>query len=159
MAKQWSLQVGCDEAGYPLKEFLVGKLAADPRVAGLVDRGVREADDATAYPEIGLDVAEGIARGDSERAILVCGTGIGMAISANKVPGVRATTAHDIYSLERSVLSNNCQVLALGARVVAPELAWALVDRWLDLQFDVTSASAAKVRIIDDYDEKKGSSS
>lgn len=156
MSKQWLLQVGCDEAGFPLKEFLLGKLATDPRVAAVQDRGVRAPDDSTAYPEIGLEVAEGVARGDSERAILVCGTGIGMAISANKVPGIRATTAHDIYSVERSVLSNNCQVLALGARVIAPELAWALVDRWLDLQFDEMSASASKVRIIDDYDEKRG---
>ncbi|MEC7001004.1 MAG: RpiB/LacA/LacB family sugar-phosphate isomerase, partial [Actinomycetota bacterium] len=81
------------------------------------------------------------------------GTGIGMAISANKVKGIRATTAHDVYSVERSVLSNNCQVLTLGARVVAPELAWALVDRWLDLEFDDSSPSAAKVQIITDYDE------
>ena len=78
-----------------------------------------------------------------------------MAISANKVPGIRATTAHDIYSVERSVLSNNCQILALGARVLAPELAWTLVDRWLDLRFDASSASSEKVQLISDY-EKEG---
>jgi ribose 5-phosphate isomerase B len=93
-----------------------------------------------------------VAKGDADRALLICGTGIGMAISANKVPGVRATTAHDIYSLERSVLSNNCQVLALGGRVIAPELAWSLVDRWLDLNFDDKSPSAAKVQIINNYE-------
>ncbi len=153
--KQWTLQIGCDEAGYPLKEYLMKRLEGDPRVAALADRGVPSAQDPLAYPEIGLEVAEGVARGDSERAILVCGTGIGMAISANKVNGVRATTAHDIYSVERSVLSNNCQVLALGARVIAPELAWALVDRWLDLQFDESSQSASKVQIINDYDENR----
>lgn len=147
--------VGCDEAGYPLKEYLLEKLKDDPRVSGLDDHGVPSASDSTAYPEIGLDVAEGVARGDAERGILICGTGIGMAISANKVPGIRATTAHDVYSVERSILSNNCQVLTLGARVIAPELAWALVDRWLDLQFDESSASAGKVQIITDYDEKR----
>lgn len=155
--KKWTIQIGCDEAGYPLKEYLMKRLESDPRVAAIADRGVPSAQDATAYPEIGLEVAEGVARGDSERAILVCGTGIGMAISANKVSGIRATTAHDIYSVERSVLSNNCQVLALGARVIAPELAWALVDRWLDLQFDEASQSAGKVKIIDDYDENRSS--
>ena len=153
--KHWTLQIGCDEAGFPLKEYLAKRLEADPRVAALADRGVPSAQDSTAYPEIGLEIAQGVARGDAERAILVCGTGIGMAISANKVGGVRATTAHDIYSVERSVLSNNCQVLALGARVVAPELAWTLVDRWLDLQFDEASPSAAKVQIIDEYDEHR----
>lgn len=147
--------VGCDEAGYPLKEYLLEKLKDDPRVSALDDHGVPSAEDSTAYPEIGLDVAEGVARGDAERGILICGTGIGMAISANKVPGIRATTAHDVYSVERSILSNNCQVLTLGARVIAPELAWALVDRWLDLQFDESSASAGKVQIITEYDEKR----
>jgi ribose 5-phosphate isomerase B len=150
-----TVQLGCDEAGYDLKKYLLDRLAADPRVLGVVDKGVGSATDSTAYPEVGLTVAEGVARGDSDRAILICGTGIGMAISANKVPGIRATTAHDVYSVERSILSNNCQVLALGARVVAPELAWALVDRWLDLEFDSASASAEKVQIITDYETKE----
>jgi ribose 5-phosphate isomerase B len=153
---EWKLSVGCDEAGYSLKEYLLGKLADDPRVSSVEDKGVPSASDSTAYPEVGLEVAEGVAHGDADRALLICGTGIGMAISANKVPGVRATTAHDVYSVERSVLSNNCQVLTLGARVVAPELAWALVDRWLDLRFDESSPSAAKVQIINDYDEERG---
>jgi ribose 5-phosphate isomerase B len=154
--KKWTLSVGCDEAGFPLKDFLLEKLESDPRVQVVFDAGVPSAADSTAYPEIGLSVAQGVAHGDSERALLICGTGIGMAISANKVPGIRATTAHDVYSVERSVLSNNCQVRTLGARVVAPELAWALVDRWLDLEFDESSPSAAKVKIISDYDEGKG---
>lgn len=152
--KQWTLELGCDEAGFQLKEFLLAKLSSDPRVAGVRDAGVRDGADATAYPEIGLKVAEDVAEGQVDRALLICGTGIGMAISANKVPGIRATTAHDVYSVERSILSNNCQVLTLGARVVAPELAWSLVDRWLDLQFDESSPSASKVQIISDYDER-----
>ena len=151
--KQGSLALGCDEAGFALKEYLRDKLASDPRVAGVSDSGVVDGQDSTAYPEIGLKVATDVAAGDAQRALLICGTGIGMAISANKVKGIRATTAHDVYSVERSVLSNNCQVLTLGARVVAPELAWALVDRWLDLEFDDSSPSAAKVQIITDYDE------
>lgn len=144
--------VGCDEAGFALKSYLVDKLQADDRVEIVVDKGVPSASDTTAYPNIGLSVAEGVAAGEAERALLICGTGIGMAISANKVPGIRATTAHDVYSVERSVLSNNCQVLALGGRVVAPELAWVLVDRWLDLDFDSSSPSASKVQIINDYE-------
>jgi ribose 5-phosphate isomerase B len=150
--KRWTILVGADEAGFPLKETLLEKLRQDARVESVVDKGVSSSQDSTPYPNVGLDVAEMVAKGDADRALLICGTGIGMAISANKVPGVRATTAHDIYSLERSVLSNNCQVLALGGRVIAPELAWSLVDRWLDLNFDDKSPSAAKVQIINDYE-------
>jgi len=147
-----TILVGCDEAGYALKSFLIDKLQSDDRVELVIDKGVPTASDSTAYPNVGLEVAKGVAAGEAERALLICGTGIGMAISANKVPGIRATTAHDVYSVERSVLSNNCQVLAMGGRVVAPELAWTLLDRWLDLDFDESSPSAAKVQLISDYE-------
>ncbi|HEX2858200.1 MAG TPA: RpiB/LacA/LacB family sugar-phosphate isomerase, partial [Propionibacteriaceae bacterium] len=82
----------------------------------------------------------------------ICGTGLGMAISANKVQGVRAVTAHDSYSVERSVLSNNAQVLCMGQRVVGVELARRLAKEWLDYEFDETSASAGKVAAINSYD-------
>jgi ribose 5-phosphate isomerase B len=150
--KKRKILVGCDEAGFALKSYLLDKLKGDDRIEVVVDKGVPTSSDTTAYPNIGLSVAESVAAGEAERALLICGTGIGMAISANKVPGIRATTAHDIYSVERSVLSNNCQVLALGGRVVAPELAWTLVDRWLNLDFDSKSASAEKVQLINDYE-------
>src|SRR5699024_2901635 len=78
--------------------------------------------------------------------------GLGVAISANKVPGVRAVTAHDLYSVQRSVLSNNAQVLTMGERVVGLELAKELVKVWLDLEFDPNSSSAAKVDAICAYD-------
>jgi len=81
-----------------------------------------------------------------------------MAISANKVPGVRATVAHDSYSVERSVLSNNCQILTFGARVIGPELAKKLVDEWLSVEFDPSSASAGKIAVISDYEETHGQS-
>jgi ribose 5-phosphate isomerase B len=82
----------------------------------------------------------------------VCGTGLGVAIAANKVRGIRAVTAHDSYSVERSVKSNNAQVLTLGVRVIGLELAKKLVDEWLEHRFDPDSASASKVRLIDDYE-------
>ena len=150
-----SLAIGCDEAGVGLRDYLRGKIQNDPRVGELTDFGVPTKQDRTPYPRVGLAVAEDVREGRHGRGLLICGTGIGMAISANKVPGIRATTAHDIYSVERSVLSNNCQILALGARVLAPELAWTLVDRWLDLRFDASSASSEKVQLISDY-EKEG---
>ena len=93
-----------------------------------------------------------MAAGELDRAVLVCGTGIGMAISANKVAGVRATVAYDTYSVERSVLSNNCQVLALGARVIAAPLARKIVWQWLSLSFDETSPSSAKLAVLTEYE-------
>ncbi len=151
------LAIGADNAGADLKNTIRDALAGDDRVE-IVDYGVASADDDTAYPHIGLNVARAIAEGQARRGLLICGTGIGMAISANKVPGVRATVAHDSYSVERSVLSNNCQVLTLGARVVGPELAQRLVREWLSYEFDEGSASAQKVAVISDYEIAHGGS-
>ena len=139
--------IGADYAGVAYKDQLLRDLAADPRVLSVVDLGVT-ADDQTPYPVVGLDAARRVAAGEADRAVLVCGTGLGMAITANKVPGVRAVTAHDSYSVERSVLSNDAQVLTLGARVIGVELARRLVAEWLGYRFDPTGASAAKVSLI-----------
>ena len=151
--ERYVIAIGADNAGADMKNALRKQLEADPRVE-VVDFGVPDASDDRAYPLVGLDVAEAVARGDARRGLLVCGTGIGMAISANKVPGIRATVAHDSYSVERSVLSNDCQVLTLGARVVGLELAKRLVDEWLGYEFDPGSASAAKVAVISEYEER-----
>ncbi|MBO0518373.1 RpiB/LacA/LacB family sugar-phosphate isomerase, partial [Streptomyces beijiangensis] len=85
----------------------------------------------TAYPHVAVDAARLVADGSFDRALLVCGTGLGVAISANKVPGIRAVTAHDSFSVERAVLSNDAQVLCLGQRVIGLELARRLVREWL----------------------------
>jgi ribose 5-phosphate isomerase B len=146
------IAVGADEAGVVYKELIKELLGADPRVAVVVDVGVDPGDGPRPYPEIGVAAAEKVASGEVDRAVLVCGTGIGMAISANKVPGVRATVAHDSFSVERSVLSNNCQVLALGERVIGPELARRLVREWLGYTFDPGSPSRAKVAQIENYE-------
>jgi ribose 5-phosphate isomerase B len=87
-----------------------------------------------------------------DRAILICGTGIGMHISANKVPGIRATVAHDSYSVKRSILSNNCQILTFGARIIDIELAKKLTLEWLTYEFDKQSLSASKVDEITKYE-------
>lgn len=144
--------VAADDAGVELKDLLCQLLAADPRVASVSDLGVRDADDHVPYPELGLAAAEVVSRGEADRAVLVCGTGIGMAISANKVPGVRAAVAHDSYSAERAVRSNNCQVIAFGARVIGSELARKILAEWLGHEFDPASASAAKVARISRYE-------
>jgi ribose 5-phosphate isomerase B len=150
------IAVGADSLGRALKDLLAEELRRDPRVRDVHDHGVHATEDPTAYPSVGITVAEAVARGEADRALLVCGTGIGMAISANKVPGIRAAVAHDPYSLERSVLSNDCQVLCMGANVVASALARSLIARWLDFRFDPASASAAKVAIISRFESSGG---
>jgi ribose 5-phosphate isomerase B len=144
--------IGSDDAGYSYKEVLKQDLQASDRVAAVTDVGVDE-NDHTPYPHIGVAAARLIADGQADRALLICGTGLGVAIAANKVPGVRAVTAHDSFSVERSVLSNNAQVLTFGQRVIGLELARRLAREWLTYTFDDTSASAEKVRILSELEE------
>lgn len=155
MSEGWRIVVGSDDAGYRYKEALKRDLEASELVAEVVDVGVDEGGDAP-YPAVAVTAAERVSHGDADRALLVCGTGMGVAIAANKVSGVRAVTAHDGFSVERSVLSNNAQVLCFGERVVGLELARRLAREWLTYRFDSTSASAAKVAVIDQY-ESSGS--
>ncbi|MDM7883593.1 MULTISPECIES: ribose-5-phosphate isomerase [Curtobacterium] len=145
------LVIGSDDAGFDHKEVLRRDLEADDRVASVVDVGV-DADGHTAYPHVAVEAARMVADGRADRALLVCGTGLGVAIAANKVPGIRAVTAHDPFSVERSVLSNDAQVLCLGQRVVGVELARRLVREWLGYTFDPASPSAEKVRAICAYE-------
>lgn len=145
--------VGSDDAGYQYKQAIADDLRNDPRVDEVIDIGVHEgALKERSYPQIGLAAAQKVAAGEADRAVLVCGTGIGMAISANKVPGVRATVAHDSFSVERSILSNDCQVLTLGQRVIGLHLARRLVKEWLGYTFDPSTPSGAKVAVITDYE-------
>ena len=155
------------------KEIIKADLLKDPRVADVVDVGVGE-DEHTAYAHVAVSAAKKVAAGEVDRAILICGTGLGttsayhvrlphmcshifplnlgVAIAANKVTGVRAVTAHDSFSVERSVLSNNAQVLCMGQRVVGIELARRLVKEWLGYEFDSRSPSAPKVDLIAQYE-------
>jgi ribose 5-phosphate isomerase B len=151
MTKKLVIAIGCDDAGYDYKEILKKDLQSNPNVAEVIDVGV-DADGHTAYPRIAIAAAELVASGKADRALLVCGTGLGVAIAANKVAGVRAVTAHDSFSVERAVLSNNAQVLCFGQRVVGIELARRLAKEWLTYTFDESSASAEKVSVIDKYE-------
>ncbi|MDR7301906.1 ribose 5-phosphate isomerase B [Haloactinomyces albus] len=149
-----TVAVAADNAGVQLKNSLAELLDGDHRVADVLDFGVPDEADDRAYPRLALTAAEAIARGEVDRGVLICGTGIGMCISANKVDGVRATVAHDSYSVERSIKSNDCQILTMGSRVIGPELAKRLVTEWLGYTFDPASASAAKVAYITEYEHQ-----
>lgn len=152
---RWRIVIGSDDAGYEYKEALKRDLAASALVASVDDVGV-DAEGHTPYPTVAIAAAERVAAGLADRALLICGTGLGVAIAANKVPGIRAATAHDSYSVERAVLSNNAQVLTMGQRVVGLELARRLVREWLGYRFDSRSPSAAKVQVLSDYETRAG---
>ena len=144
--------VGADNAGVEYKNKIKADLEGDPRIDEVIDLGVGSTADETAYPHTAVGAARLVADGQADRAILVCGTGMGVAISANKVKGIRASTAHDSFSVERLVLSNNGQVLCLGARVIGIELARRVAKEFFDYTFDASSASAPKVDAICSYE-------
>ena len=146
--------VGSDSAGLHLKELLKKHLQTLPLVASVLDVGVDSLSDASPYPNVAVSACTHIISGAVDRALLICGTGLGVAIAANKVPGIRAVTAHDAYSVERSVLSNNAQVLCMGERVVGVEVAKKLVREWVELRFDEKSASQEKVACIEGWEKK-----
>lgn len=143
--------IGSDHLGFDLKEFIKGHLSEKENVE-IIDVGVKD-ENPVDYPDIALEVAEKIAANEAERGILVCGTGIGMAIASNKVPGVRAAQCHDVYSAERARKSNNAQIMTLGTLVVGRELARKLVDVWLESEFQ-GGRSLPKVNKINDIDCK-----
>lgn len=152
------LVVGGDSAGLDYKEAIAADLREDPRVASVVDLGASPDDPGgTSYPSVATRAGEAIMAGEADRAILVCGTGIGVAISANKVPGIRATVAHDSFSVERSILSNDCQVLTFGQRVVGLQLARRLAREWIGYRFDPSSHSSANVAEIVAYEDSLAS--
>ena len=124
----------------------------------LEERGVEVEDvsdetEGVDYPDVADRVARAVAAGDADRGILVCGTGIGMSIVANKVPGIRAALAHDAYSAERAIKSNNAQVLTMGALVIGPQLMRTIVRTWIDAAWDEASPSAKKVDRIVEIEE------
>ncbi len=143
-----TIAIGSDDAGEPLKLRIIAYLEAH-------GYEVKDYDDEqhVDYPDVAADVAEAVARGEHERALLFCGTGLGMAITANKVPGVRAVTAHDPYSAERGRKSNDAQILTMGARVIAPETAELVLEHWLNAEFQ-GGGSGPKVEKMKAVDQR-----
>lgn len=140
--------IGADDAALELKGALVEHL--EELGYEVEDYGLKDGDD---YPDVAVEVAEAVARGEHERAILCCGTGLGMSITANKVPGVRAAQCHDAYSAERARKSNNAQVLTMGQRVIGPEAAKTVLDAWLASEF-AGGSSASKVEKMEEIDRR-----
>jgi ribose 5-phosphate isomerase B len=142
--------IGCDEAGCGLKHIIIDLLQKEG--IEVTDEGCRD-DEVVLYPNIAERVANIVADGEADRGILICGTGIGMAMAANKVKGIRAAVCHDPFSTERSRKSNDAQIMCMGARVIGPELAKMLVKLWLTCDF-AGGGSAPKVEAIKQMEEK-----
>ncbi|MEC8917423.1 MAG: RpiB/LacA/LacB family sugar-phosphate isomerase, partial [Pseudomonadota bacterium] len=142
MAQKWRVALGCDEAAYEMKQAMIEHV----RSLGheVEDFGTHYAQPVL-YPDIAFEVAQAIADGRFDRGILMCGTGIGVAISANKVPGIRAAQAHDTYSAERARKSNDAQIVTMGARVIGIELAKTIAETFLSSEFDPGGRSQPKV--------------
>ncbi|MER5968517.1 ribose-5-phosphate isomerase [Streptomyces sp. NPDC002055] len=145
--------VGSDDAGRRYKDALTADLRASDLVAEVIDVGVSVHNSGT-YPEIAVAAAQLVANGRADRALLMCHTGLGVAIAANKVSGVRAVTAHDSLSVRAAVCSNDAQVLAFGQGVVGLSLARRLVAEWLTYRFDPGSSAAVKVRMISAFENR-----
>ena len=145
------LAVGCDHAGFNLKETVVKYL----RIMGheVTDCGTNSTVSCD-YPDYAAKVCKEIVEGRAERGILICGTGIGMSIAANKVPGAYAALVNNIYQAQRAQLSNNANIITMGAQVMGIEVAKMCVDEYLRCTFDPKSRSLPKVQRILDYEKE-----
>lgn len=149
--KNRPIVVGADQNGWKLKDALAAYIREKGYI--VVDMGVNS-DAPMNYPEIGVKLSEAIRDGKYDRGILVCGTGAGMAIVANKVPGVRAVCIHDPYTAERARASNDAQVVTLGSQVIGLSAAKKLIDIWLESEFE-GGRSLPKVEMIKQLDAKR----
>ncbi|MEN8692356.1 MAG: RpiB/LacA/LacB family sugar-phosphate isomerase [Desulfobacterales bacterium] len=147
--------LGCDSAGKPLLDVIVSHLKTrqDLEVEDLSIPGDGHEE---LYAEMAERIALKIADGTYDKGLLFCGTGIGVCMSASKVPGIRATVCHDVYSAGKASTSNNAHIITMGARVVGPELAKTIVDAWLGAEFDPSSHSARNIEAIDAVGQKYG---
>lgn len=144
------IAIGCDEMGFELKQVLIARLKE--KNIEFTDFGSFE-NEKVLYPSIAEKVALEVKNNDYDRGILICGTGIGMAITANKIHGIRAAQVHDSYSAERARKSNDAHIMTMGALVIGPSLAVSLLDTWLDSDFS-GGRSQAKVDLMEEIDQK-----
>lgn len=139
------LAIGGDHAGFPLKRELVEWL--DGRVAELIDCGAYDATSSD-YPDFAVAVGKAILEGRADRGILVCGSGVGVSVAANKIPGIRASLCHDTYSAHQGVEHDDMNVLCIGARVIGPELAMEIIRSFLAARYEPQERHARRVEKI-----------
>ncbi|MFD9687349.1 RpiB/LacA/LacB family sugar-phosphate isomerase [Kitasatospora sp. NPDC059088] len=148
---RWRVAVACDKAG----ALHLAALTADLRASRLVEQVVEATQAPVPYPEAALAAAELVAAGHADRALLVCHTGLGVCVAANKVAGIRAVTAHDAYSVEHAIRYTDAQVLCLGQAIVPLDQARELVRLWLTLHFDPDTKAARRLAAIAAYEQRR----
>lgn len=149
-----SIVIGCDNAAVNLKNTLIAYLTE--KGVPVENMGCDSADDPTNYPTVAKRVCEAIIASNYEkRGVLVCGTGVGMCMTANKFKGIRAAVGHDCFSAERSILSNNGNVICFGERVIGPELCKKILGQWIELEFK-DGSSTPKVQEIIAIEKENG---
>lgn len=139
------ISIGCDEMGLAYKRLIIDTFSKKGHE--FIDAGCFEGE-VINYPSVARKAVSQMKENACERCILICGTGIGMALTANKIKGAYAAVCHDVYSTERSIMSNNCNTMCVGALVVGPKTVESLVSLWLELRFDPSSRSYPKVQEI-----------
>ncbi len=141
------IAIGCDHGGYQLKQEVLEHLKS--RNIEYKDFGCYS-EDSCDYPVYARKVTDAIIAEECELGILICGTGIGISITANKVKGIRAALCHDCFSAEATRLHNNANILAMGARVIGPGLALKIVDTFLDTPFSNEERHIRRINLIED---------
>lgn len=141
------IALGCDQGGYELMQEVKKHLVA--RGLEYKDFGTYSSESVD-YPIYGKKVAHAVADGECEKGILICGTGIGISITANKIKGIRAALCHDVFSAEATRLHNDANILAMGGRIVGPGLALMIVDKFLDTPFSNEERHARRISMMED---------
>ncbi|ASK63924.1 ribose 5-phosphate isomerase B [Virgibacillus phasianinus] len=142
------LGIGSDHIGFEFKEA-IKKFVEETTMHEVIDYGCHSCSTVD-YPDVAFEVSKGIYDGQIDRAVLICGTGIGVSIAANKFPGVRAALAHDTYSAERAQLSNNAQIITMGAQIIGVAIGKKVVEAYLNSEW----AEGSK-RKVDKINEKE----
>jgi ribose 5-phosphate isomerase B len=146
--------IGADHAGYEMKQLVVEHLKQQGH--DVTDVGTHEPGKPDDYPDFARLVAKNILRGDSDRGILICGSGVGVSVAANKFAGIRASVCHDHYSAKQGVEHDNMNVLVLGSRVIGPNLAVDLVDGYLEAKFSGEERHVRRLNKIKSFEENQG---
>lgn len=147
------IALGYDDVGIELRNAIQEQLGTHAEIE-FVDMSAPAGDDTEYYADIAARVSQAVVDGEADRGILMCGTGLGMAMSACKVPGIRAATCHDVYSAERAIKSNNAQVLTMGSRVIGSESAKSVLEAWLNSEWEEGTRSEPKVKRMIEVEQK-----
>lgn len=145
------IAVGADHGGFPLKDWTIRELKA--LGYEVLDLGTNSSE-AVDYPDYAEAVGEAVMRGDADRGVLLCGSGVGASVAANKIPGVRAAVCHDTFSARQGVEDDDMNVLCMGARVVGPELAMEIIRSWGPATFSNAERHARRLRKVKEIEER-----